>query len=711
MVPPRRRGPLKRAQPGADPPADAIARFAKDFRAGRLEGALQQAKALAKSFPRSPVAHEALAATLVGLGQLEPAAAAYGRLAALDPKNAAARFVMGGILADLNRMPEAVDAYRAGLALQPRQPEILNNLGNALQALDRFAEAADAYRTALALKPDYARAHNNLGNTLMALGRREEALVCYGRALAAEPGYARAHYNRGVVLDDLGKPEEAASAYRAAIAADPRHAGAHANLAAIHQNAGRVEAAVEAYDAVLAIDPGDAEARAQRLHLLGQLCAWDQIAAEAATIPALGVETAPVSPFACLALEDDPARHRVRSERYAATLMPRAATPIAARPKAPDGRIAVGYFSSDFHDHATLHLMARLLELHDRQRFRIVAYSFGRDADDAYRARAIAAVDCFRKVRGLGDADLADLARADGIDIAVDLKGYTKESRPGVFARRAAADQVSYLGYPGTLGMAAMDYLVADRILAPPDLERCYSEKIIRMPASYQANDATRAIARGPTSRAAQGLPDSGFVFACFNQAYKISPAEFDIWMLLLRQVDGAVLWLLRPLGRAEANLRRAAEARGVAAERIVFADRTTAADHLARHALADLVLDTFAYNAHTTASDALWAGAPVLTRIGQGFAARVAASLLHAVGLEELVVDSAAGYEALARDLARDPTRIRALKARLAAARTTAPLFDSAGFARSLESAYETVRRRRLEGRPPESFDVVQPP
>ncbi|MEQ9123013.1 MAG: hypothetical protein RIM80_10665, partial [Alphaproteobacteria bacterium] len=302
------------------------------------------------------------------------------------------------------------------------------------------------------------------------------------------------------------------------------------------------------------------------------------------------------------------------------------------------------------------------------------------------------------------------LARADGIEIAVDLKGYTKDSRPGVFARRAAPDQISYLGYPGTLGMAAMDYLVADRIVAPPDLERFYSEKIIRMPGSYQANDATRAIAREATSRAAQGLPDAGFVFACFNQAYKISPAEFDIWMRLLRQIDGAVLWLLRPIGGAEANLRRAAETRGVAAARIVFADRTTAADHLARHALADIVLDTFAYNAHTTASDALWAGAPVLTRIGQGFAARVAASLLHAVGLEELIADSAAGYEALALELASDPARVRGLKAKLAAARTTAPLFDTTAFARNLEAAYDTVRRRRLEGRPPESFDVVQP-
>ena len=331
------------------------------------------------------------------------------------------------------------------------------------------------------------------------------------------------------------------------------------------------------------------------------------------------------------------------------------------------------------------------------------------DPGDEMNQRVSAAMDRFVDVRTKADREVAELSRSLEVDIAVDLKGFTKESRVGIFAERAAPIQVNYLGYPGTMGVDYIDYLIADPTVIPESAQRYYSEKIVYLPDSYQPNDSRRSISSKKVARTEEGLPEDRFVYCCFNGAYKISPAVFDVWMRILRRVEGSVLWLLEDNLQARDNLRKEAQRRGIAAERLIFARWTPLAEHLARHPLADLVLDTFPYNAHTTASDALWAGLPVLTRMGETFASRVGASLLKAVNLPELITATEAEYEELAVDLARDGERLQALRRKLEQNRLTAPLFDTVAYARHLESAYSAMFERYEAGLPPEHIHIAK--
>jgi predicted O-linked N-acetylglucosamine transferase (SPINDLY family) len=367
----------------------------------------------------------------------------------------------------------------------------------------------------------------------------------------------------------------------------------------------------------------------------------------------------------------------------------------------------VAYLSADFHDHATSQLMAELFERHDRERFEVSAWSFGPETGDAMRARLRAAFEHFHDVRNVSDDEVAARLRAAEIDIAVDLKGFTDGCRPGIFARRVAPIQVNFLGYPGTTGADYMDYIIGDAEVIPEGHEVFYSEQVVRLPDSYQVNDTKRVIAGHVPTRAEAGLPASGFVFCCFNNNYKITPEVFDVWMRLLKAVPGSVLWLLEDNAAASRNLRREAQARGVDAGRLVFAGRVLPPDHLARHRLADLFLDTLPCNAHTTASDALWAGLPVLTCRGNAFAGRVAASLLRAVGLPELVVDDLGAYETLAIRLATAPGELAGLKARLLQNRLTHPLFDIERYRRHLESAYAAMIEQHRQGKSPRGFSL----
>jgi predicted O-linked N-acetylglucosamine transferase (SPINDLY family) len=410
-----------------------------------------------------------------------------------------------------------------------------------------------------------------------------------------------------------------------------------------------------------------------------------------------------------LAISDSPAVQRQAAEIHVRDRFPpRLQTgPIRGWPK--HERIRVGYYSADYYNHATSYLIAELLERHDRSKFEILGFSFGMDAADEMNQRVSAAMDRFVDVRAMPDRAVAELSRSLEVDIAVDLKGFTKESRTGIFAERAAPVQVSYLGYPGTMGAAYMDYLIADPTVIPESQQRHYAEKVVYLPDSYQPNDSRRAISRKPFVRTDEGLPEEGFVYCCFNSAYKISPGVFDIWMRILGRVHGSVLWLLEDNPAASDNLRREALGRGIAAERLIFAKSLPLDEHLARHRLADVVLDTFPYNAHTTASDALWAGLPVLTRTGESFASRVAASLLRAIGLPELITATETEYEELAVGLAHDGERLQALCGNLEQNRLSSPLFDSIAYTRHLESAYIAIVERQEAGLPPEHIHIVK--
>jgi predicted O-linked N-acetylglucosamine transferase (SPINDLY family) len=445
-----------------------------------------------------------------------------------------------------------------------------------------------------------------------------------------------------------------------------------------------------------------------RLDAKTQICDWKDLQTERAQLgDKLRGGQAASPPFTFLALSGSAQQQRAAAEIWGQAICPLNPALPSLPIRSPGGKIRVGYFSADFNDHPVMHLAAGMLEKHDRAQFELTAFSFGPESQDLMKPRLMAAFDRFIDVRGHSDQEVALLARKLKIDIAVDLTGFTHNCRPGILALRAAPLQVSYLGYPGTMGVEYMDYLIADRTLIPEASQRHYAEKIIYLPHSYQVNDSTRCIADTEISRQDLQLPPSGFVFCCFNNNFKINPETFDVWMRILKRVDGSVLWLLCENPSAIGNLRREAERRGVNHERLVFAGRVRMAEHLARHRVADLVLDTLPYNAHTTASDALWAGVPVLTCIGEAFASRVAASLLKAMDVPELVTSTWTEYEDLAIELAHDSQRLRQLRQRLAKGRISAPLFNTSLSTRHIEAAYRMIFERYQAQLRPEHIDV----
>ena len=444
------------------------------------------------------------------------------------------------------------------------------------------------------------------------------------------------------------------------------------------------------------------------IHQKAHVCDWSKTRDDSIEQEGLlGIGTEAVSPFAMLPVEDDAEKHRLRSEHYAKSQYPQKRKSLKAVPKAKSERMKIGYFSADIYDHATMFLMSQVFALHDQERFEVHVFSYGASTNNAMRKKLIENVESFHDVRDLSDPQIVEKARVLKLDLAIDLKGYTRDTRLAAFAEGIAPVQMSFLGYPGTLGASFIDYIVADPIVIPQELQKHYSEQIMYLPNTYQPTDNTRHISDPRPSRQSVGLPETGFVFACFNNNYKISPREFDIWMRLLTKLEGSVLWLLHSNKWAKQNLKKEAEARGVSAERLIFAEKLPQADHLARQALADLFLDTFNVNAHTTTSDALWAGLPVLTKMGQGFAARVAGSLLAANGLPELITETEEEYEALALDLATNPNKMTALKSKLSANNKTHPLFDSELFTRHLEQGYEMAIQNHLEGNAPKTFYI----
>ncbi|MFM7084591.1 MAG: tetratricopeptide repeat protein, partial [Hyphomicrobium sp.] len=580
------------------------------------------------------------------------------------------------------------DVLQRGESLQQEYPEsalLLNILGATNTALKKYDVAVLCFQKALEFHPNYAEALNNLSVVLRDLKRYEEAIKTIQKALALQPDYPEAHNNLGIICDDLKRYEDAISSYTKALQLNPKYSDAAKNLGNTWNVLKRYEEAVAAYTKAVVLNPRNAEAFAKKVHLQSHMCVWESLLSDQEKISELGLSSPSVSPFSMLAFEDNPLHHKLRSQCYVSeNIKNRNALPILRQDRKHE-RIRVGYFSSDFYDHATMYLMAGLFEKHDKRRFSIYAYSFGPDKNDGMHQRLKKAVDVYRDVRALNDLQIADLAREDEIDIAIDLKGYTQDSRLGIFSARAAPIQINYLGYPGTLGASFMDYIIADRQVIPTEYQEYYTEKVIYLPHSYQVNDNKRQISDRSLTRSEMGLPENGFVFCCFNNNFKISPQEFDIWMRLLCQVDNSVLWLFKGNEWADRNLRKEAEMRGVNPCRLVFADKKPLGEHLARQRLADLFLDTFHYNAPTTASDALWVGFPVLTKGGQGFAARVGASLLRAIDVPELITTTKEEYEAKALELARDPWKLTALKDKLARQKDLAPLFDTALFTKHL--------------------------
>jgi protein O-GlcNAc transferase len=642
------------------------------------------------------------------LGDNAKAVVSYERALALNPRSPLAHSNVSIALRRLGRAEDALRHCDAALGLARDYPDAWSNRGNALFDLDRLDEALVSYERALALRPMLAAAHLGRGNVLHKMMRSNEALDAYDKALALVPGYKEAHFGRANVLQQSMRFDEAIEAYDRVLAIDPGFADAWYGRGSISGRLGRREQQYEAFAKAFALKPDLPYAEGARLFAKMQICAWDGIEDDCAQLAAHVRHGEPRSdPFTMLVASPSPAEHRICAEQYVAQLFPAAAEPLWRGELYRHDRIRVAYLASEFHNHVVAYVTAGMFEAHDRSRFETTAVSFGPDPDDDMRKRLHGAFDRFLDVRTRSDREVVQTLRDLEIDIAVDLTGHTGFARTSVLARRFAPVQVSYLGYPGTMGASYIDYIIADPTVIPPEHAIHYSESIVRLPNTYQVYDSKLPIAPLTFTREELGLPVAGFVFCGFNNSYKIRPVMFDIWMRLLQRVPGSVLWLFAENDAVSRNLRREAEVRGVAPERLVFAPRLPLAEHLARHRAADLVLDTLPYNGHGTTTHALWAGVPVLTCLGPTFAGRVAASVLRAVGLPELVADSLSDYEALALKIAEDPALCASLKAKLATHRMCGPLFDTARFTRNIESAYTTMWRLSQNGEPPRSFSV----
>ena len=461
------------------------------------------------------------------------------------------------------------------------------------------------------------------------------------------------------------------------------------------------------YNKALLFDPDFEMARAQKLFILSCICDWEAIEEDRSFISSLGINKTLVPPFALLSLEDNPENQKKRAETFSKLNFLQKPIPFKTSPVITKKRIRIGYFSADFKDHATMYLISKVFTLHDRDKFKIYAYSYGPQKDDNIRQNLISSVDVFDDVSQMSNKDVALLARQDEIDIAIDLKGYTQHSRSSIFAYRAAPIQINFLGYPGTMGANFIDYIIADRTIIPEKFKNYYSEEIIYMPNSYQPNNNQRPISTRNITKQEMDLPEDSFVFCSFNNNYKITKSEFDIWMNLLKRVDGSVLWLLKSNRWVEDNLKREAENRRVDSKRLIFAKKIVIEEHLARHKLADLFLDTFNVNAHTTASDALWAGLPVVTKLGNSFVSRVAGSLLKAIGLPELVTENEKDYESLIIDLALNPDKLLKIKEKLLINRISQPLFDSEIYTRHLENAFKQAYEHHINGIMPKTIII----
>jgi predicted O-linked N-acetylglucosamine transferase (SPINDLY family) len=718
--------------------------------AGRLLGAGKGAEAVpmltkvVAMAPANPQAAHMLGVAYLQTGRLADGIESLKKAVMLAPRAAPVLNHLGVALCQAGRSDEGIVYLRKAVDLAPALADARNNLAHALSERGDYAAAADAYRTLLAASPDMLPAwhgllsalhrsgdlagalelaqtavgrfptnsvlHASLGRILVDLRRQADAEAALRQALALDDGNGEAANNLGTLLEDLGRGQEASAFYLHATRVRPDLADGWFNLGSSREKTGDLDGARAALASALALRPDDSRTLASLIGVRRKLCDWPGLDAEVARLVeligrpdfALDAKDSP-QPFSMLSLMvEAPVQRRVaeahsrfvadRAEAFrpqvAAFTAPARPAGVFARPAGVE-KLRIGYLSPDFREHPIGHLMAGVIEAHDRDRFEVSAWSLGPDDKSAFRARIAAGADRFEDIRSLDISAATQRMRDAELDVVIDLAGYTAHARPEILALRVAPVQVNYLGFPGTMGAPFMDAVIVDSVIADAEDQSHYSERVYRLPDCYQANDDRMEIAADPVTRGENGLPDQAFVFCCFSMNYKIDAAVMDAWAAVLAGVDNAVLWLFRTDAAAADNLAREAAARGIDPARIIFADRLPKARHLARHRLADLFLDTFAYGAHTTASDALWAGLPVLTLKGDTFARRVGASIVTAAGMPDLVTTTVDAYVARAIEIATTPDAAAALKAQLAANLPHSPLFSTATIARNLEAAY----------------------
>ena len=675
-------------------------------------GNIEQAKALmARSVslqPKNVQFAENFASLLFQLSDYDLAIQVCNRALPLDEKNAALRYVLAISLLKLKRFEESAGEFDALLSIHPNHIAALNERSAAYAEIKKYDAALESIEKALARQPHYAEAYLNKGNICGLMDRYDDAIASYDRALSLNPGLPDCWLGRGKILRQLCRYDEALSSYDKALSLKPDLESAWIGRGNACFDLKRFDEAFAAYDKAFSLNPELVGVEGSRLHAKMRLCDWSNFETEYGRLIAAvrgGKSSAP--PFTFLAIPSSPDDQLQCAKLWAAKKYPPSQKPIWEDARYKHDRIRVAYVSADFREHPVSHLTAGMFECHDKSRFDVTAISLGPSDSSELLQRLKVSFERFIDARTYNDDQIANLVKSSEVDILVDLMGFTSDSRTGIFARRVAPIQVNYLGYLGTMGAKYIDYIIADRVVIPETQSDFYAEKIVYLPNSFQPTDRQRRISEKRFTRAEVGLPQEGFVFCCFNTNYKITPDVYDIWMRILKQVPGSVLWLIAEGPTSERNLKNEAAARGVGGERLIFAQRMPLAEHQARLRLAGLFLDTLPYNAGATASDMLWADLPVLTHIGDTFVGRMAASLLNAIHLPELIATTPEAYEQMAIDLATHPEKLAAVKNRLAENRLTTPLFDTKLFTKHIEAAYSAMYERYHAELPPDHIVI----
>jgi protein O-GlcNAc transferase len=668
--------------------------------------------------PDSAEAHYNLGNTFKEQRRFDQANSCYQQAAALNPLLIEASYNLAAVLQKKGCIESAIANLKRCIEVRPDWAEAHCNLGHLYVQQVLFDDAICHYQEAIRLNPKLDEALNNLGNVFKEQGRFDEAIVCYQRALRIHRGNAEVHSNLGVAYSTSNRMAEALGCFQEATRINPRFAEAYNFMGLVLAEQGQRDQAIDCFQKAIDFKPNFAEAYSYLIHQLQYTCNWHLLKIYSEKLDNLCCKTGQENtrmvepPFIGVARHADKQWHLQNSKAWSRKIahpFTKVRQTFAFNTRQhKTKKLTIGYLSGDFHDHATAHLMQSLFGLHDREKFKILCYSYGPEDHSSYRQQIVRQCDQFVDIRDLPTIDAARRIYADRVDILVDLKGHTQGARLGILACRPAPVQVHYLGYPGTTGADFIDYLITDRIVIPPEHACYYSEKLVFLPHCYQVNDHRQKIAARIPTKQELGLPDSVRVFSSFNLPYKIDPSMFDCWMRILDQIPDSVLWLFDGGKTATQNLKRESRSRGIDPRRLVFAEKLPKAEHLARLRLADLALDTRMVNGHTTTSDSLWAGVPVITLLGDHFASRVSASLLSAVGLSKLIVDHLDAYESLVLRLATHPDELQQIKIKLAANRLTEPLFDTHSFVGHLETAYRKMWRIFAVGQAPQQFEVV---
>jgi predicted O-linked N-acetylglucosamine transferase (SPINDLY family) len=679
------------------------------YQTGRYQDAIELIDTAIAINPSFAIFYSNRGNALQELKQFDAAVTSFQKAISVNPNYVEAYFNLGNAFKELKKFDAAVRSFDVAIAMKPDYAEAHSNRGNALMELMQFDAAVLSFEKAIAIKPDYAEAYSNRGNAMYQLKQFDAAVASNDQAIKLKPELAEAYSNRGNALRELKDFEASIASYNKAIELKPDYVDAYFNRGVTFQEFKQLVAAIKSYDMALALQHDYEYLFGIRQHARMLVCDWQDFEISVLELSRkIQINEKASICFPALALPISLHNQYQLARLWSTHKYPynNSLGPILKSVRR--SKIRIGYFSADFHNHATAYLMAELFELHDKAEFELIAFSFGTNSKDEMQSRLMSAFDQFIDVTAMSDEAVAKKSRLLGIDIAVDLKGLTKESRLGIFSYKAAPIQVSYLGYPGTLGASYVEYLIADQTLIAKANQQYYTEKIVYLPNSYQVNDRRKVISPKILNKKDFGLPQDSFVFCCFNNNFKITPPVFDGWVRILKAVDKSVLWLMEDNKEAAKNLRKEAQLRGLDPDRLIFAKRINLPEHLGRQRLADLFLDTMPYNAHTTASDALWAGLPVLTLMGESLASRVAASLLNAIEVPELITTTQSDYEVLAIELATNPLKLMLLKNKLEKNRLTAPLFDTTRFTKNIEVAYKMMYERYQADIPPDHIYVV---